>query len=84
MCIFDSSNAKPETPLIDFPYLSRFRMRVIGRFTASALRKLLSVYVFSYFPFGFEGRMLDLIWSVPDLCLSFYVIVGSFRLNVQQ
>ena len=28
--------------------------------------------VFSYFPFGFEGRMWDLIVSVPDHCLSFY------------
>ena len=34
--------------------------------------KLLSIYVFSYFPFGFEGRMWDLIVSVPDHCLSFY------------
>ena len=24
------------------------------------------------FPFGFEGRILDLIVSVPDHCLSFY------------
>ena len=32
---------------------------------------LLSVYVFSYFPFGFEGRIWDLIVSVPDHCLSF-------------
>ena len=32
--------------------------------------------LFSYFPFGFEGRMWDLIVSVPDHCLSFY-----FRLN---
>ena len=31
-----------------------------------------SIYVFSYFPFGFEGRMSDLIVSVPDHCLSFY------------
>ena len=30
------------------------------------------MYVFSYFPFGFEGRMSDLIVSVPDHCLSFY------------
>ena len=36
------------------------------------LRKLLSIYVFSYFPFGFKGRMWDLIASVPDHCLSFY------------
>ena len=42
------------------------------RFTASAFRKLLSVYVFSYFPFGFVGRMKDLIVSVPDHCLCFY------------
>ena len=36
------------------------------RFTARAFRKLLSIYVFIYFPFGFEGRILDLIVSVPD------------------
>ena len=41
------------------------------RFTASAFRKLPSIYVFSYFPFDFEGRMRDLIVSVPDHCLSF-------------
>ena len=41
-------------------------------FSASAFRKLPSIFVFSYFPFGFEGRMLDLIVSVPDHCLSFY------------
>ena len=34
--------------------------------------QLLSIYAFSYFPFGFEGRMWDLIVSVPDHCLSFY------------
>ena len=42
-------------------------------FIASAFRKLLSVYVFSYFPFGFEGRIWDLIVSVPDHCVSFYL-----------
>ena len=42
------------------------------RFTASAFRKLLSIYVFSYFPFGFEGRLWGLFVSVPDHCLSFY------------
>ena len=42
------------------------------RFSAGAFRKLPSIYVFSYFPFGFEGRMWDLIVSVPDHCLSFY------------
>ena len=37
-----------------------------------AFRKLLSIYVFSYFPFCFEGRIWDLIVSVLDNCLSFY------------
>ena len=41
-------------------------------FGSSAFRKLSSIYVFSYFPFGFEGRMWDLIVSVSDHCLSFY------------
>ena len=41
-------------------------------FAASAFRKLSSIYVFSYFPFGFEGRIWDRIVSVPDNCLSFY------------
>ena len=44
------------------------------RFTASAFGKLPSIYVFSYFPFGFEGRLWDLIASVPDHCLSFYLV----------
>ena len=43
------------------------------RIKKSAFRKLSSIYVFSYFPFGFEGRMWDLIVSVPDQCLSFYL-----------
>ena len=48
-------------------------------FAASAFRKLSSVYVFSYFPFGFEGRIWNLIVSVPDHCLSFYfTLVGLF------
>ena len=42
------------------------------RSTARAFRKLLSIYAFSHFPFGFVGRMWDLIVSVPDYCLSFY------------
>ena len=37
-----------------------------------AFRKLLSVYVYSYVPFGFKGRIWSLIVSVPDHCLSFY------------
>ena len=45
------------------------------RFTTRAFRKLLSIYVFSYFPFGFEGRIWDLIVSVPDHCLPFYFLL---------
>ena len=45
-------------------------------FAASAFRKLSSIYVFSYFPFGFEGRIWDLIVSVPDHCLSFYFLLA--------
>ena len=33
---------------------------------------LMALNIFSYFPFGFEGRIWDLIVSVPDHCLSFY------------
>ena len=38
--------------------------------------------VFSYFPFGFEGSIWDLIVSVPDHCLSCYSTCSSimFRL----
>ena len=32
----------------------------------------LPVKVTGKFPFGFEGRIWDLIVSVPDHCLSFY------------
>ena len=48
-----------------------FGKELFIRFTASAFRKLPSVYVFSYFPFGFEGRMWDLFVSVPDHWFSF-------------
>ena len=51
------------------------------RFTASAFRKLPSINVFSYFPFGFEGRMWDLIVSVPDHCLSFYFTCRLTNIN---
>ena len=34
----------------------------------------------SYFPFSFEGRMWDLIVSVPDHCLSFYFLRVSYGL----
>ena len=49
------------------------------RFTARALRTLLSIYVFNYFHFGFEGRMWDLIVSVPE----FLIIAYLFTLKLQ-
>ena len=49
-----------------------FGKELFIRFTARAFRKLPSIYVFSYFPLGFEGRMWDLI---PDHCLSFYFFI---------
>ena len=52
-------------------------MKVVSTSDASAFRKLRSIYVFSYFPFGFEGRMWDLIVSVPDHCLSFYFLLPT-------
>ena len=51
-----------------------FGKELFIRLTANAFRKLPSIYVFSYFPFGFEGRIRDLIVSVPDNCLSFYFV----------
>ena len=56
---------------------SVFGKELFIRFTVSAFRKLPSIYVFSYFPFGFKGRMLDLIVSVPDHCLSFLLCSAS-------
>ena len=54
-----------------------FGKELFIRYTASTFRKLLSIYVFSYFPFGFEVRMWDLIVSVTDHCLSFYFSMES-------
>ena len=67
------------TYFVNFRYLNDhlFRKELFIRFTASAFRKLQSIYVFRYFPFGFEGRMWDLIVSVPDHCLSFYFAYQS-------
>ena len=49
--------------------------RVFIPFTARAFHKLLWIYVFSFFHFGFEGRIWNLIVSVPDHCLSFYFVL---------
>ena len=50
-----------------------FGKELLILFAESAFRKLSSIYVFGWFPFGFEGRIWDLIVSVPDHCLSFYL-----------
>ena len=71
------------TYFVNFRYLNDhlFGKELFIRFTASAFRKLPSVYVFSYFPFGFEGRIWDLMVSVPDHCLSFYFSLLYYRLS---
>ena len=56
----------------DIPTIGLIRKILFILFAASAFRKLSSIYVFSYFPFGFEGGIWDLIVSVPDHCLFFY------------
>ena len=59
------------TYFVNFRYLNDHLIgkELFIRFTASEFRKLPLIYVLSFFPFGFEGRMRDLIVSVPDLCL---------------
>ena len=47
-----------------------------------AFRKLQSIYVLSYFPFGFERRIWDLIILVPDHCLSFYFSRDDAQLSI--
>ena len=50
-----------------------FKFLEFLRYIAQAISNLFSNLRFSCFPFGFEGRMWDLIVSVPDHCLSFYL-----------
>ena len=60
-----------------------FGKELFIRISASAFRKLPSIYVFSYFPFGFEGRIWDLIVSVPDHCLSFYFKLNAIEQSIK-
>ena len=62
------------TFFVNFRWLNDhlFEKKLLIRFTASVFRKLPSIYVFSYLPFGFDCRMCDLIVSVLDHCFSFY------------
>ena len=34
---------------------------------------------FMYFPFDFEGRIWDLIVSIPDHCLSLFLLYTSIK-----
>ena len=81
LCLYFGSSIMLVTYFVNFRLLNDhlFGKELFILFAASAFRKLSSVYVFSYFPFGFEGRIWDLIVSVPDHCLSFYfaVITGN-------
>ena len=61
------------TYFVNFRQLNDHLKELFIRFAASAFRKLPTLYVFSYFSLGFEGRMWDLIVSVPDHCLFFYL-----------
>ena len=60
------------TPILTNPNGNMGCDTSMALFAASAFRKLSSVCVFSCFPFGFEGRMWDLIVSV-----SFYFAYQS-------
>ena len=74
LCLYLGSSIMLVTYFVNFRQLNDhlFGKELFILFAASAFRKLSSIYVFSYFPFGFEGRIWDLIVSVPDHCLSFY------------
>ena len=61
----------------DRPHTRQTRIRsnycaMFNKLFVNSVHKLSSIYVFSYFLFGFEGRIWDLIVSVPDHCFSFY------------
>ena len=60
--------------LVNFSWLNGHlsEKKLFIRFTARAFRKLVLIYVSSNFPFGSEGRIWDLIVSVPDHCLYLY------------
>ena len=76
LCLYFGSSIMLVTYFVNFRKLNDhlFGKELFILFAASAFRKLSSIYVLSYFPFGFEGRIWDLIVSVPDHCLSFYFI----------
>ena len=80
LCLYFGSAIMLVTYFVNFRLLNDhlFGKELFILFAASAFRKLSSVYVFSYFPFGFEGRIWDLIVSVPDHCLSFLLFLWLY------
>ena len=89
LCLYFGSSIMLVTYFVNIRKLNDhlFGKELFILFAASAFRKLSSIYVFSYFPFGFQGRIWDLIVSVPDHCLSFYFdLLTSFiqirRINI--
>ena len=80
LCLYFGSVIMLVTYFLNFRELNDhlFGKELLILFAASAFRKLSSICVFSYFPFGFEGRIWYLIVSVPDHCLSFYLLT-SFK-----
>ena len=83
LCLYFGSSIMLVTYFVNFRELNDhlFGKELFILFAASAFRKLSSIYVFSYFPFGFEGRIWDLIVSVPDHCLSFLLYFYECRMN---
>ena len=75
LCLYFGSSIMLVTYFVNFRLLNDhlFAKELFILFAASAFRGLSSICAFSYFPFGFEGRIWDLIVSVPDHCLSFYL-----------
>ena len=54
-----------------------FGKELFIRFTASAFRKLLSIYFFKYFAFGFDGRMWDLIYQFLIIAYLFSSLLST-------
>ena len=76
VCIFDSSTAKLDTPLMDFRYWSRFRIRVIGRLIHKCQdcavtfweKDVVFVFLSVWYP-GRGGKVdCNEIASDPDFC----------------
>ena len=59
LCLYFGSSIMLVTYFVNFRSLNDhlFGKELFILFAASAFRKLSSIYVFSYFPFGFEGRI---------------------------